>query len=121
MLRFEAEASALLIGQSAFAFDRSIEKIAAIELHTRLRGQHFQHAAVTGSFTRATTSRRPVWMIEDKIVVVTVPAFQLLVRLPDARANGGGLAEIKGRSSNWPQLACRNEACCPPERNGPRQ
>ena len=40
VLRFKSEAVTVFVGLAALPFDASIEEVAAVELHTRLRGKH---------------------------------------------------------------------------------
>ena len=45
MLRFQAETRVLLVHHTAHSCQRTIQMIAAIELHAWLGGPHFHHAA----------------------------------------------------------------------------
>ena len=59
MLSFQAEAVAIPIDFVLFAYIRSIQEIAHIELHARFGGQHFQLTAAARLINSGRQFRRP--------------------------------------------------------------
>src|SRR5712691_11117936 len=109
MLRLETEAEALLINPSLLTGDRAIEKVARVELQSRLGRRHVERAAGrgiddAGGVLKAFTGTR-----EDEVVVVAEAASELRMFFPDALADPGRLPEVEWRARYWRELPAGNE------------
>src|SRR5579863_1341235 len=111
MLRLEAEASAMRIRLAALPLCRSVQKVSAVKLYTRFRCKHFENASARrlknfGGELQPTLCI----LLEHPVVVVTLPEFQLLVILIDARTDRRGLRKIKRRAPNRAQFSGRDQS-----------
>src|SRR2546422_749500 len=98
MLRLHAESVAELINPAAFALEGAIEKVAGVELQTRLAREHFQHAS-GGRFGNARNHTKfSQGFVDHPIMIVAVAELELFVWLVDARADGGWFAKIQRRA-----------------------
>src|SRR5947207_542645 len=100
MLRLQTEAVALLIDTSLLARDRAVEKVARVELQSRLGGRDVEGATGRGidhacGVLKAFTGTR-----QDEVVVVAEAVPELLVLFPDARADCRRLAEVEWRTGH---------------------
>src|ERR1700722_14312508 len=110
MLCLEAQRSVQLIRPSAFAYDRAVQEISAVELNSRLIGQNFQDSSAAciielGSFRQFSSAA-----VEHPVVIVATPAVKLFIVGIDARSNGGRLTKIERSSFHRFQLPRRNQA-----------
>src|SRR5213594_1048759 len=108
MLRLETEAVALLIDPSLLAGDRAIEKVARVELQSRLGCRHVERATGrpidhAGGVLKAFTGTR-----EDEVVVVAEAASELRMFFPDALADPCRLPEVEWRARYWGELPAGN-------------
>src|ERR1035437_3567494 len=95
MLRFHTEAVAELIDPATFARELAVEEVAGIKLQTRLGGEDLQHPAGGRLIHAPHEAKLPHRFVDYPVVVVAAAELKLLVVLANARANGGGCAEIK--------------------------
>src|SRR2546430_15675992 len=95
MLRLQTEAVALLIDPSLLARDRAIEKVARVELQSRLGGRDVERATGRGidharGVLEAFTGTR-----QDEVVVVAEAVPELRMLFPDALADCRRFAEVE--------------------------
>ncbi len=109
MLRLNAKPASRLIHLPAFSVDCAVKVVGRVKLHPRPIRKNIQYPSARrlGDAGDPAQFARPI--IDNKIMIVTVAQFQLLVVLVDARADGGGLTKIKRRSVDGPEFASRNE------------
>ena len=80
MLRLETQRRVQVRDLSAFAFDGAIQKIAGVELNSRLVGEDFHHAA-RGGFLHARGQRQSAAdSVQDPVVIVAVAQLELRIR-----------------------------------------
>src|SRR5690348_5665209 len=101
MLGLETESGAVAVYFPAFAFDRAVQKIGGVELHSGLRGEDFEHAAGGSLFDTRSQAEAFTRSVQDPVVVVTVCQFKLRITTFDARADFGALAKIERCSGHW--------------------
>src|SRR2546430_17566239 len=109
MLRLQTEAVALLIDPSLLARDRAIEKVARVELQSRLGGRDVERATGRGidharGVLKACTGTR-----QDEVVVVAEAVPELRMLFPDALADCRRLPEVEWRGGHRRELAGGNE------------
>src|SRR5690348_3289907 len=110
VLRLEAEAETVAVGDAALAVDAAVEEIAAVKLNARLRGQDFQFPSRFFVVNAGGEDEAGlVIAIQDEIVVVALAEFELLVVVIDARADGRGFAKIEGSACDIFEFSGGNE------------
>ena len=96
MLRLQAQSRMQFIGFAAFAFDRAIQEVSAVELDSRLVGQNFQHPAASWIVEFRGLCQFSSPTIQDPVVVVAMTAMNLLIVGVNPRSDGSCLAKIEG-------------------------
>ena len=94
---------------AALALDRTIQKVAAVELDSRLVGQNFQDPATARIVELRGFCHFSSATIQDPVVVVAMTPMKLFVVRVNAGSDGSGLAEIERRGFDRFQLTGRNE------------
>src|SRR5437867_2095492 len=109
MLRLQAKPVTPFINVPLLTGYRSIQEIATVKLHPRLRSRDFQHSpGVWLMYSRR--ERQPVtFPVDDKIVIVSMPHDQLFIVVVYSSAYWGRLSEIERRAFDQPQFACRDQ------------
>ncbi len=105
MLCFQAKAVAPFVNVPLFSDDGSVQEVTRIKLHSRLSRINFQHSSTGWFVDPGSQSQAVTFTVDHKIVIVSVPDYQLLVTIVDASANRGGLGEIQRRSLNRANFA----------------
>ncbi len=109
MLRLQAESGVLVIDVTVFAMQRSIQKIAGIELHPGLGRLHGQHPPA-GWFDHPRSLLQHAHLsVEDVIMVISPSQAHLLIIVVDPRSDGGRFVEVQRRSRHRGQFAGGNE------------
>jgi len=90
-----------------------VEMVRGVELHARLAGQHFQHAARgrIHHFGGAHDLEIGGTVVNDPIVIVAGTEFELFVGIVDASADRMRLQEIKRSILDFANFSGRNQAC----------
>src|SRR6266576_6522763 len=116
MLGLETEARPLTVNAPALSFNSPIEKIAGIELQSRLCRASVEPAAARRILQPRRMHERPrppplprAIAVDHPIVVVAAPEPELLMLVVDARSNRGCPAKIERRSRHRGDLAGRNQ------------
>src|SRR6185437_7313724 len=110
MLGLETEARPVTVDAPALSFERPIEKVAGIKLHSRLCRADVEPAAAHGILEpRRMHQRVRSIPIDHPIVVVAAPKPELLVLVVDARSNRGCSPEIERRSRHAGDLTGWNQ------------
>src|SRR5215469_1475508 len=109
MLWFHRKSATMDIDRSAFADDGAVEEIAGIKLHARRCRPDLKNASALWVSHAGVQGELVHGMIHYEVVIVAAAEFQLLVVIVDARADGGGLAEIKRCSFHRGNIAVGNE------------
>src|SRR3954466_5595802 len=110
MLRFQTQTCALTVDAPALPGDRPVEEVAGIELHAWLCRADFDRSAADRIFqTRCRCQRTRPDLIDYPVVIIAPPEAKLLVRLPNARADGGRLPKVERRARNRGDLPGRNQ------------
>src|SRR5579859_6376135 len=99
MLRLQAERIALFVNLAALPVRGPVQKIPRVKLDARLRRQHFQDAPALriARHSRQLNPRKSRLTIQNPVVIVPPPKFQLLVRSVDSLADRHRVREIKRR------------------------
>src|SRR6059036_263299 len=102
MLGLEAEARPVTVDAPALSFNRPIEKVAGIELQSRLCRADVEPAAARWILEPRRVHERPpspprAIAVDHPIVVVAAPEPELLMLVVDARSNRGCSAKIERR------------------------
>src|SRR5439155_2263777 len=109
MLRLETEAITLLIDPSPFAGDRAIEKVARVELQSRLGCRDVERTTGRGIGDAGRVLKAFSGTREDEVVVVAEAAPELRMVFPDALADRCRLPEVQWRAGHRGELAGGNE------------
>src|SRR5271156_275458 len=111
MLRLETKPLVFLVGSVTFASNAAIEKVSAVELHTRLGRPDFQNSAAF-RFMDSRRKRRGIAIasIQDEILIVTVAVYQLLVIVICPQPNRSRSDEIERRPLHTAKLSRRNRS-----------
>src|SRR5881628_1197987 len=107
MLGLETEARPVSVDAPALSFNIPIEKVAGIELHSRLCRADVEPAAARWILEPRRMHERPpprAIAVDHPIVVVAAPEPELLMLVVDARSNRGCPAKIEGRSRHRSDL-----------------
>lgn len=105
MLRFQTKASAVRVEHAALAADCAVKKVAAVKLDSRLRCQNLQNSPARGFIDfRGRLQLSVGSVVQNPVMIVSLPEFQLLVVLIDSRADGCGLLKIEGTTGNRAQF-----------------
>src|SRR5271156_6300200 len=102
MLGLERQSVVLGVPPAAFAQARAVEKVAAVELHTRLGRGHLQHPPRVGLIDRSDDRERSRWFVEHPVVVVALAELQLLVGAADPGTDRRRLPKIERRTGYGP-------------------
>ena len=95
-LGFQAESAMFGVGASRTARNGGIDRTARIKLHTgHVRPDG--HLAATGRLGEHGRLGKAQGLVQNPVVVESVPAFQLQVFLEDGRGDGFGLSEVEWR------------------------
>ena len=97
VLRFEAESTAMNVRDAALAFERTIQKVATVELDPGLRRVDAQHAAAGGLVDFSGFGDFARLRIEHPVMVVALAEPDLLVVSVDAVTDARGFLEIEWR------------------------
>src|ERR1700722_14463618 len=107
VLRLQAHCKTGFVDFASLAGRGGAQKVAGVDLDSRLSGPGFHDTASRGFIKNSCQTRHGFHAgIQYPVVIVAVTKFQLFVILVDARANGGGLPEIKRRTGNRTELTC---------------
>ena len=109
VLRLQAEAAAALVRTSALSLQLPVEKIARVELHARFGGRDLEGPAGLRLDDSRGAAQAAGRAVQHPVVIVAAAVLQLRIRLIDARADRGRLAEIERRAFNRRELARRNQ------------
>src|SRR5450830_1245508 len=108
MLSFQAQRATITVG-AQLAVLAAVKEIARIKLNTGLLRVHLHHPARLW-LAHAGGQRQPMIcvLIQHKVMVVTAPDAQLLMRQGDVVADDGTLAQVERRARHVRQFACGN-------------
>src|SRR6266498_5599382 len=81
MLSLKAQSEAALINFAILAGDGPVQKIAGIELHTGLVGEHLQHTSSGWLINFCRRGELSAAAVEHPIVIVALPLLQLIVEI----------------------------------------
>src|SRR5579872_7496836 len=95
VLGLHAEGGAERVGDTSFAFHASVEKIAGVELQSRLGGPHFHHAAALRLADFGSLRQRPAGAVQHEIVIVAVAELELLVIVLNAGRSEEHTSELQ--------------------------
>src|SRR5262245_7149180 len=110
MLGLQTEAPALLVDDSGFSGNRTVEEISGIELQARFGRRYIEHAA-RRRFEDASRMNEPVVRaVQDKVVVVSFSELQLFVFKSDSSADLHGPQEIERRYGDRREHASGNQS-----------
>jgi len=110
MLRLQAQSRMQPIRFAALALDRTIPKVAAVELDSPLVGRNFQNPATARIVEFRGFCHFSSATIQDPVVVVAMSPMKLFPVRVNAGSDGSGLAEIERRGFDRFQFNGRNEA-----------
>nr|WP_254453605.1 hypothetical protein [Siccirubricoccus sp. G192] len=109
MLGFQAEPGVAAERPAVAAVARAVQEIAAVELQSRLGGQHLHREAGHRKPGGEAQPHRVRGAVEHEIMVVAAGDPQLRIGLADARADAAGCQEIEGRAGHRTQLPGRDQ------------
>src|SRR5690606_26321983 len=109
VLRFQAEAVAFVVDVAVLAGDRTVQEIAAVELHARLGRVHFHDAPRLRILDAGRELESVAVAVQHVVVVVPAAELDLLVVGIDAGPDRGLRAEIERCAFDARELARRNE------------
>src|SRR5262245_12401552 len=101
MLRLQTECCPVIILLSSLQGIAPIHKITAVELDTGFHGPYFhEYAAEITQHSGGEIKASALIGVQHKIMIVSLPEFQLLVWRIDTRTDGCRLPEIERRSGH---------------------
>src|SRR6266849_8855063 len=89
MLRLQAQSVTQFVDVSLFPRDGSIQEIATVKLHARLRGEYFQHTPAAGLMDAGGQRQAVVLPVDHPVVIVPASYHQLLIVVIDTSADRG--------------------------------
>src|ERR1700694_4412880 len=103
VLRLEAQRVVLRMLLTRLAVLRSIQEVAGVELHARLRRSHREYASTARIVDPSCGLDLAVLAAQHPVVVVAPGDLQLLVILSDACANRSRMPEVERCALDGPQ------------------
>jgi hypothetical protein len=110
VLGLHAKAVAEIVLFASLAPNGAVEEIAGIELQARFGGEHLQDTAAGGLSHAGQDGEVSDPLVKDPVVIVALSEAELFVVLLNARTNGSGLTEVKGRILDGRQLTRGDES-----------
>src|ERR1700721_555546 len=108
VLGFQAQRGMPLIGSSAFALDRAVQKVSRVELDSWLIDQHFQHTPAARIIDFGCFPELPVG-VEDPVVIIAVTQADLFIIGVDSLSHCRRPPKIKRSRGYGLQFSRRNQ------------
>src|SRR5215470_4290983 len=109
VLRLKAQSITTAVSLPFLACNRSIQKVAGIELHAWFVGQHLKNAATRWIVNFSSFSELFASAVEHPVVIVAVALLDLIVVSVNSGTHSARLAEVKRGPFNGRQLPSGNQ------------